>query len=105
MWNLEENMPSPIRRNVSLIQYRDAALRRNFPSTFVDVAAAAQTQQMGAMAAAQDEANKISRAQLEFHKKQKVAGKLERVRRVCEDGQQTSLLDAPGKSSLADLPE
>ena len=105
VWNTEDNMPTPIGRNVSLMQYRGAALRRNFPSVFVDIAAASLNQQMGAMAAAQDEANRIARDQLEFHKEQKASGELEKIHRVCGEEQLQYMLNALGINSRADLPK
>ncbi len=55
-------MLAPIGRSITIMQLLNvnAALRRNFPSIFANAAAAAQTHQMGAMAAAQDESNRIA---------------------------------------------
>ena len=87
------------------MQMRTAALNRNFPSLFSNATAAAQTHQMGALAAAQDESNRIALASLDFQKKQKAAAKMEKVRKILGSDQQTYLLNALEKPTLGDLPK
>ncbi len=105
VWNTEDNMPAPIGRNITIMQIRNAALKRNFSSVFANATAAAQTHQMGAMAAAQDESNRIALASLEFHKEQKATAKMDKIRKVLGSNQQEYLLNALGKPTLADLPK
>jgi hypothetical protein len=88
-----DHAPTPVGRNPAVVNYRARLLQRNFPAIFVNQATLSQNQHMSAMAASQDEANRIARSSLQFQKDQAAKKKQDKLKRPSAEprGQKTCL--------------
>jgi len=101
-----DHAPTPVGRNPAVVNYRARLLQRNFSAIFVNQATLSHNQHMSAMAASQDEANRIARRSLQFQKDQAAKKTQEKIKKALGGATGAdNLLKVLGVPTLDDLPQ